>query len=188
MLPTERFATGTLPADDCRARDAPELFVALGRAARATAWHSECDNHGRMGGSGDKLAGKICRRCALRVGAPRWNTESMTMNARYTARVTHAPEEPKTKHYRGLPPQVAGGTDSRQPMESPGLLVIEQKPDGVFLFRFMADRRCVGDTWHESVDAAKRQAAFEFDDLLTAWRLVPDEVDDPILFGLAADA
>src|ERR1700730_13059083 len=96
-------------------RDAPELFLALRKAARATARHSECDNHGRMGGRGDKLAGNICPRCALRGCAAPWNTESMSMNARYTARVTHAPEEPKTKHYRGLPPQVAGGTDSRQP-------------------------------------------------------------------------
>ena len=47
-----------------------KLFLALRKAARVTARHSECDNHGRMGGRGDKLAGKICRRCVLSVGAP----------------------------------------------------------------------------------------------------------------------
>ena len=107
------------------------------------------------------------------------------MKARYSAGVIYAPKEPKTKHDQGLPP---GGMDSRQPMESPALLVIEQKPDGAFLFRFMADRCCVGDTWHESVDAARQQAVFEFDDRLATWILVPDEVDDPISFGLASHA
>ncbi len=111
----------------------------------------------------------------------------MTAAIRFTARVIFAPEQPKTKHYRGLPPQMGGAPDSAQVMESPVLLVIEQDPEGVFLFRFTADRRCVGDTWHKSADAAKDQAAFEFDDLLTQWKEVPAEVTDPVAFGLAAD-
>src|SRR4051812_23230492 len=111
----------------------------------------------------------------------------MTMTPRFTARVIYALDVLKTKHYHGLPPQIAGGTDSRQLLESPALLLIEQKPDGVFLFRFTADRRCVGDTWHESIDAAKQQAVFEFDNLLSDWKTVPVDVVDPIPFGLAVD-
>jgi hypothetical protein len=111
----------------------------------------------------------------------------MSMKSRFTARVIFASDTPKTKHFNGLPPQLTGGTDSRQLMESPALLVIEQKPDGVFLFRFTSDGRCVGDTWHNTIDAAKKQAAFEFDELLSVWKVVPDEVNDAVTFGLTTD-
>src|ERR1700730_15824554 len=66
MLPTAQFASGTLPADVCGAARRAGIVRCVGKAASATARHSECDNHGRMGGRGDKLAGKICRRRALR--------------------------------------------------------------------------------------------------------------------------
>jgi len=68
---------------------------------------------------------------------------------------------------------------------TPVLLVIESKTDGVFLFRFSAERRCVGDTWHTSVDEAKSQAAFEFNELLTAWKVVPEKTEDVFLYGFA---
>jgi hypothetical protein len=72
-------------------------------------------------------------------------------------------------------------------MEFPVLLIIEEKADGVFLFRFTGDRRCVGDTWHESVDQAKQQAAFEFQGLLSDWKPVPAQVADLISFGLEGE-
>jgi hypothetical protein len=72
-------------------------------------------------------------------------------------------------------------------MESPALLLIEAKPDGVFLFRFTADRRCVGDTWHKSVEDAKHQAAFEFNELLSVWKEVPTGINDIVSFGLSVD-
>lgn len=112
----------------------------------------------------------------------------MTTTPRFTARVIYAPDAPKTKHFRGAPPRIAGGVDARQLLAVPALLLIEQKPDGVFLFRFTADNRCVGDTWHESIDAAKQQATFEFDELLSAWKAVPVDVTDPVAFGLAPDS
>lgn len=111
----------------------------------------------------------------------------MSNSSRFTARVVFAADPPKTKHYRGLPPSSDVAKDSRQLMESPALLLIEEKPDGVFLFRFSADRRCVGDTWHKTVEDAKHQAAFEFDDLLSAWKEVPAGVNDVVSFGLTAD-
>ena len=111
----------------------------------------------------------------------------MNVKSRFIARVIFVSDTPKTKHFRRLPPQVTGGVDSRQLMESPAVLVIEQKPDGVFLFRFTPDSHCVGDTWHKTIDDAKKQAAFEFDELLSAWKAVPDGVKDVVSFGLNTD-
>jgi hypothetical protein len=65
------------------------------------------------------------------------------------------------------------------------VLLIEQKPDGIFLFRFSADGCCVGDTWHMSIEDAKEQAKFEFSDLISEWRPVPPEVDDVVQFASA---
>lgn len=107
---------------------------------------------------------------------------------RLTARVIVTPSVPKTRHFHGSPPEVAGGEDHRRELESPALLVIEQRHDGVFLFRYTADGRCVGDTWHEAVDAAKKQASFEFNDLLSEWKQVPIDIEDVILFGLGTVA
>jgi hypothetical protein len=94
------------------------------------------------------------------------------------------PDPLKTKHFHGIPP-AGGGIDTRLPLGSPVLLVIEVKHDGVFLFRFSAERSCVGDTWHKSVAEAKGQAAFEFNELLSTWKVVPEKTDDVFLFGFA---
>lgn len=106
----------------------------------------------------------------------------MPSDSRFTARVLLVPDPPKTKHFHGVPPS-NGGVDIRLPLGTPVLLVIEAKADGVFLFRFSAERRCVGDTWHKSVDEAKSQAAFEFNDLLSDWKVVPEKTEDVFLFG-----
>jgi hypothetical protein len=55
----------------------------------------------------------------------------------------------------------------------------------VFLFRYSAERKCVGDTWHKSVDEAKSQAAFEFNELLSSWKIVSDKTKDVFFFGFA---
>ena len=41
---------------------------------------------------------------------------------------------------------------------------------GFYLFGCDADWKVVTDTWHETVDAAKRQAAFEYDGVDSTWR------------------
>jgi len=69
-------------------------------------------------------------------------------------------------------------------MQAPVLIVIEEKPDGVFLFRFSTDGQVVGDTWHMTVEEAKHQAQFEFGDLLSDWKSVPADVEDVVSFGL----
>ena len=39
---------------------------------------------------------------------------------------------------------------------------IVKEDDGAYLYRYDATDRMIADTWHEDVDSAKRQAAFEF--------------------------
>jgi hypothetical protein len=111
----------------------------------------------------------------------------MSSGTRLVARVIFTPDPPKTKHYKGVPPELSGGTDSRVLIESPALLLILPKPDGVFLYRFTAGGRCLSDTWHKTIDEAKRQAEFEFDDLLSTWKRVPVDVKDVVAFGLAPE-
>ena len=57
--------------------------------------------------------------------------------------------------------------------------------DPMFFLRFTEDRRCVGDTWHQGVEEAKHQADFEFENSLSAWQPVPEQVADAVSFGLA---
>jgi hypothetical protein len=88
------------------------------------------------------------------------------------------------KHYRGFPPELTAGKDQRELMEAPALLAIEEKQDGMFLFRFTAKGQVVGDTWHTTLEEAKHQARFEFGELLSDWKSVPAEVEDLVSFGL----
>jgi len=108
------------------------------------------------------------------------------MSLRLVTRISGTMPEPKVKHYSGPPPELTDGTDTRERMDWPALLLIEKKKDGVFLFRFTAEGRCVGDTWHQTVDEAQQQAKFEFENLLSDWKIVPAEVSDVIAFGVNA--
>ncbi len=93
-------------------------------------------------------------------------------------------DEENTRQLRGLPPELTGGVDARVPMPPARLLVITTKPDGVFLERFAFDGEFAGDTWHRSVEEAKQQADSEFGPRLGEWRSVPQDVEDPVRFGL----
>jgi hypothetical protein len=104
---------------------------------------------------------------------------------RLTAKVTGHLPEPKVKHYHGLPPELSGGEDFRERLEVPALILIEEKPDGVFLLRFTANGRVVGDTWHTTIEEAQQQAHFEFANVLSNWRSVPADVEDVVEFGLS---
>ena|SRR5688572_13285906 len=109
------------------------------------------------------------------------------MPIRLTAKVIGHPFEAKVKHYRGLPPALTGGADLREPVGPPELIAIEEKPDGVFMFRFGPNGQVVGDTWHMTVEEAKQQAQGEFGDVLSDWTLVPHDVEDLFSFGLKAE-
>jgi hypothetical protein len=90
-----------------------------------------------------------------------------------------------TKHYSGLPPELADGKDARREVPTAAFLVIEEKPDGVFLYRFSAIGECVSDTWHKSIDDAKHQAAYEYGGTVLSWEDVPQVVLDVAEYGLA---
>ncbi|MDP9371677.1 MAG: hypothetical protein M3Q65_04315 [Chloroflexota bacterium] len=66
----------------------------------------------------------------------------------------------------------------------PQVLVIEEKPGGIFLFRYTVDGRFAGDTWHRDLAEAREQAAYEYEDALGAWRAVPEGVHDAHAFAL----
>jgi hypothetical protein len=59
------------------------------------------------------------------------------------------------------------------------VLLIETSIDtGYLLYRFAADGRGAGDTWHPTVDEAKGQAAFEYGDALEGRHPVPKDIED----------
>jgi hypothetical protein len=104
------------------------------------------------------------------------------MKPRLYSKLSVGTSKPKTKHYRGLPPEATGGIDTRQEMGRALFLTIEQQPDGVFLYRFDAQGECVGDIWHANIDDAEQQASYEFGDLVQAWADVPPEAEDVVAF------
>ncbi len=50
---------------------------------------------------------------------------------------------------------------------------IEHSSSGWLLLRYDDHGDCVGDTWHSTVEEAKRQAQFEFDIQIDDWQEVP---------------
>jgi hypothetical protein len=64
------------------------------------------------------------------------------------------------------------------------ILLIEEKPEGFFLFEFRDDG-FVGDTWHRTIEDAKAQANYDFGNSISAWQEVPLEIADPVAFGRA---
>jgi hypothetical protein len=73
----------------------------------------------------------------------------------------------KTVHLRGES-VVDGGGVSLLPAPI-SVEVVEQ--DGVFyLLRLDDDGKCIADTWHESIEAAKAQANFEYGIREKDWR------------------
>jgi hypothetical protein len=58
-----------------------------------------------------------------------------------------------------------------------------RNPDGVFLYRYGAPGKYVGDTWHLNIDDAKHQAAYEYGESITTWSDIPAEVQDVVAYG-----
>jgi hypothetical protein len=106
---------------------------------------------------------------------------------RLIARVIGILEHIKSKHYKGLPPDLTAGKDLRTEMKPAAVVVIEDDQDGVFLYRYDAQANCVGDTWHQNLDEAKGQAQFEFENILSEWVEIPlsiQGVQQVVQFGL----
>jgi hypothetical protein len=68
-------------------------------------------------------------------------------------------------------------------MPWPAFLLVEHRPDGIFLFRYTAEGEYAGDTWHQSHEEAIGQARFEYGDLVGDWLPVPPEVRDVVAFA-----
>jgi len=99
------------------------------------------------------------------------------MKARLFTILPEGTRSSNVKHYRGMPPELAGGKDARREMGQAHSLVIEEMPDGVFLYRFDSKGECVGDTWHMNLEDAKHQASYEFEGVVLNWKEQPQAVD-----------
>jgi hypothetical protein len=59
------------------------------------------------------------------------------------------------------------------------LLVAGDDSDpGAMLFRYTVAGEFSGDTWHPSLDSAREQVAYEYEDAIGEWVHVPADVDD----------
>jgi hypothetical protein len=108
----------------------------------------------------------------------------MAENNRFVALVRRPYEGKPSRQYVGLPAADNGELDSRESMAIPRVLVLENRPDGIFLDRFDESGEEAGDTWHESIDDAKAQAIAEYGENLDSWTEVPPGEDDPVAFAL----
>jgi hypothetical protein len=59
----------------------------------------------------------------------------------------------------------------------PSSVDIVEQGGAFYLLRFDNRGECTADTWHETVDAAKAQAKFEFDIEDQEWRDASNETD-----------
>lgn len=102
--------------------------------------------------------------------------------------VTQLTEEPsistQTIHFIGPPSELRNKREGPDPLPYPRFLLFEERVSGVFLFRFTRDRQYAGDTWHKGIEDAKRQAEYEYGDLLGELRTVPDEVKDVLAYAM----
>lgn len=72
-------------------------------------------------------------------------------------------------------------------MPRPDLVVIDERPEGVFLLGLTANGEFAGDTWHRSVEEAKDQAAHQFGANLR-WTSIPESESDPVQYAVRAHA
>jgi hypothetical protein len=86
----------------------------------------------------------------------------------------------RTAHWVGVPTSISGRQQERLPNSK--ALVIEERPEGVFLFRYSAANDFAGDTWHRDIEEARSQASVEFGDELGEWVDIPDAVIDAIAY------
>jgi hypothetical protein len=89
----------------------------------------------------------------------------------------------KVKHFVGMPPELTQGQDDREKLPTARFLVLEERPEGFFLFRYAEDHSFAGDTWHMNFNDAIHQAEYEYGDQLSEWREVPPNIDDSVAFA-----
>lgn len=64
-----------------------------------------------------------------------------------------------TTHLQGVRPH--GGLEAT-PVPDPRIVEVVEQEGAIYLLRIDDQGECVADTWHETVEAAKAQANFEF--------------------------
>jgi hypothetical protein len=64
------------------------------------------------------------------------------------------------------------------------VLVVPDADGGAMLFRYTAHGEFGGDTWHGTVEEAREQAAFEYDEALEPWIEVPTDIGDAHAFAI----
>jgi hypothetical protein len=65
------------------------------------------------------------------------------------------------------------------------VLVLEATDEqGVVLYRFTTEGVFCGDTWHETIEDAGDQAAYEFGDAVGPWHEIPPDVANTIDYAL----
>jgi hypothetical protein len=75
----------------------------------------------------------------------------------------------ESRRFRGLPPQLTGGLDLGTRELPPILLVLVISADEAMLYRYDSYGRPVGNSLHESRQAALDQAESEYGSALTEW-------------------
>lgn len=59
------------------------------------------------------------------------------------------------------------------------ILLIAGPEPGAMLFRYTAHGEFGGDTWHPSLESAREQVDYEYEDSVGEWIHVPPDVEDP---------
>jgi hypothetical protein len=62
------------------------------------------------------------------------------------------------------------------------VLVIEESPDGLFLYYYYPDG-FIADTWHPNIEEAKEQAAYAYGSAMSDWVTIPENTNDPVVFA-----
>jgi hypothetical protein len=93
----------------------------------------------------------------------------------------------RTRHYWGMPSELAESTDGGGQIDMPRAEVITIEPDASFflLIRYLRNGDFAGDTWHQTLEEAKRQAEYEFGTSEADWVAVPEDQEDPVKFVLS---
>lgn len=89
-----------------------------------------------------------------------------------------------TIHYTGIPLELGGGEPD--PMPHPDVVLLVVEPDAAMLYRFTAQGDVGGDTWHETENDAREQAADEYGDALGEWTAIPADAADVFEHAVAA--
>jgi hypothetical protein len=105
------------------------------------------------------------------------------MAVRLFARLSGNHEAAKQVQFEGLPEALSGGKDTRRELPIAQILIIEEKDDGVYLYRFTADGHFGGDTWHTVIEDAKHQAQSEYGEAVGEWHPIPSQAEDSLLYA-----